>query len=84
VLTQQIAVGGKAARCEDQRRAVRRRERPFPEDDDAAASCDRCREAAMRALDQLDWVVGYLYEIRKPKIARAIARNRRQILEHLR
>jgi hypothetical protein len=38
----------------------------------------------MRALDQLDWVVGYLYEIQKPKIARAIARNRRQILEHLR
>jgi hypothetical protein len=28
--------------------------------------------------------VGYLYDIRKPKIARAIARNRRQILEHLR
>jgi hypothetical protein len=38
----------------------------------------------MRALDQLEWVVGYLYEIRKPKIARAIARNRRQILEYLR
>jgi hypothetical protein len=38
----------------------------------------------MRALEQLEWVVGYLYEIRKPKIARAIARNRRQILEHLR
>jgi hypothetical protein len=45
---------------------------------------ERYREAAMRALDQLEWVVGYLYEIRKPKIARAIARNRRQILEYLR
>jgi hypothetical protein len=52
--------------------------------DDREREIERYREAAMRALDQLDWVVGYLYEIRKPKIARAIARNRRQILEHLR
>jgi hypothetical protein len=52
--------------------------------DDQEREIERYREAAMRALDQLEWVVGYLYEIRKPKIARAIARNRRQILEHLR
>jgi hypothetical protein len=52
--------------------------------DDRQREIERYREAAMRALDQLEWVVGYLYEIRKPKIARAIARNRRQILEHLR
>ena len=52
--------------------------------DDREREIERYREAAMRALDQLEWVVGYLYEIRKPKIARAIARNRRQILEHLR
>jgi hypothetical protein len=53
-------------------------------DDDREREIERYREAAMRALEQLEWVVGYLYEIRKPKIARAIARNRRQILEHLR
>ena len=52
--------------------------------DDREREIERYREAAMRALEQLEWVVGYLYEIRKPKIARAIARNRRQILEHLR
>jgi hypothetical protein len=52
--------------------------------DDRERETERYREAAMRALEQLEWVVGYLYEIRKPKIARAIARNRRQILEHLR
>jgi hypothetical protein len=52
--------------------------------DDREREIERYREAAMRALEQLEWVVGYLYEIQKPKIARAIARNRRQILEHLR
>ena len=52
--------------------------------DDREREIERYREAAMRALEQLEWVVGYLYEIRKPKIARAIARNRRQILEYLR
>jgi hypothetical protein len=52
--------------------------------DDREREIERYREAALRALEQLEWVVGYLYEIRKPKIARAIARNRRQILEHLR
>jgi hypothetical protein len=52
--------------------------------DNREREIERYREAAMRALDQLEWVVGYLYEIRKPKIARAIARNRKQILEHLR
>ena len=52
--------------------------------DDREREIERYREAAMRALEQLEWVVGYLYEIRKPKIARAIARNRRQILERLR
>jgi hypothetical protein len=52
--------------------------------DNREREIERYREAAMRALDQLEWVVGYLYEIRKPKIAQAIARNRRQILEYLR
>ena len=44
---------------------------------------ERYREAAERALDQLDWCVEYLHLVRKPEIARAIARNRRQILERL-
>jgi hypothetical protein len=45
---------------------------------------ERYREAAMAALDQLEWCINYLYWVRKPGIARAIARNRKQILKHLR
>ena len=45
---------------------------------------DRYRYAAEKALDQLDWCVDYLREIRKPEIARAIARNQREIRERLR
>jgi hypothetical protein len=45
---------------------------------------ERYREAAARALDQLEWCIEYLYAVRKPDIARALARNRRQILERLR
>jgi hypothetical protein len=44
----------------------------------------RYRRAATNALDQLEWCVAYLYRVRKPDIARAIDRNRRQILERLR
>jgi hypothetical protein len=44
----------------------------------------RYRRAATNALDQLEWCVEYLYRVRKPDIARAIDRNRRQILERLR
>jgi hypothetical protein len=44
----------------------------------------RYREAAMAALDQLEWCIDYLYRVRKPDLARAIARNRKQILERLR
>ena len=43
----------------------------------------RYREAATRALAQLEWCVNYLYRIRKPELARAIARNRTKILERL-
>jgi len=45
---------------------------------------ERYRYAAEQALDQLDWCVDYLREIRKPEIARAIARNHRQIRARLR
>jgi hypothetical protein len=45
---------------------------------------ERYRQAATSALDQLEWCIDYLYRVRKPDIARAIARNRNQILERLR
>jgi hypothetical protein len=45
---------------------------------------ERYREAAERALDQLEWCIDYLYRARKPDIARALARNRKQILERVR
>ena len=40
---------------------------------------DRYRRAAEETLDQLDWCVDYLYRIRKPEIAKAIAQNRASI-----
>jgi hypothetical protein len=45
---------------------------------------ERYREAATRALDQLEWCIEYLYRVHKPDIARALSRNRKQILERLR
>lgn len=45
---------------------------------------ERYREAAIQALDQLEWCVDYLYRMRKPQIARVVARNRKQILDRLR
>jgi hypothetical protein len=44
---------------------------------------DRNREAADSALGQLEWTVGYLHKIRKAEIARALDRNRKQILKDL-
>jgi hypothetical protein len=52
--------------------------------DDRNRELERYREAATHALDQLQWCIDYLYRVRKPDIARAIARNRAQILERLR
>jgi hypothetical protein len=45
---------------------------------------ERYREAASSALGQLEWAVGYLYEIRKPELASALDRNRKQIIESIR
>jgi hypothetical protein len=45
---------------------------------------ERYREAAASTLGQLEWVVRYLYEIRKPALARALDRNRKQIIESIR
>ena len=42
---------------------------------------ERYREASDSALGQLEWVVEYLYKIRKPQIAKALDRNRQQILK---
>ena len=45
---------------------------------------ERYQEAADSALGQLEWIVEYLHKIRKPGIARALDRNRRQIIEEIR
>jgi hypothetical protein len=44
---------------------------------------ERYRRAAINALAQLEWVVQYLYRIRKSELARAVDRNRKRILERL-
>lgn len=44
---------------------------------------ERYRQASDAALGQLEWVVGYLNKIHKPQIARALDRNRRQILQRV-
>jgi hypothetical protein len=44
---------------------------------------ERYRRATEQILDQLDWCVDYLYRIRKPRIARVIASNRREIRQRL-
>jgi hypothetical protein len=43
----------------------------------------RYREAANSALGQLEWIVDYLYKIHKTEIARALDRNRKQILNDI-
>jgi hypothetical protein len=53
------------------------------DDRDRDRQLERYREAARQALDQLEWCVDYLYRVRKPDIARAIGRNRKQILERI-
>jgi hypothetical protein len=50
-------------------------------DRDRDSEAERYRQAAIRALGQLEWCVDYLYGLRKPKLARALARNRKQIIE---
>jgi hypothetical protein len=44
---------------------------------------DRYRKAAEDALQQLDWVIGYLHGIRKTDISRALAKNRSYIRTRL-
>jgi hypothetical protein len=49
-----------------------------------APELERYREAAERALDQLQWCIDYLYRVRKPEIARALSSNRSQIMKRRR
>jgi hypothetical protein len=42
---------------------------------------ERYRLAALEALNQLEWCIDYLYGQRKAQIARAISRNRSQIIK---
>ena len=44
---------------------------------------DRYRKAAEDALQQLDWVIGYLHGIRKLELSRALAKNRSHIRTQL-
>jgi hypothetical protein len=39
------------------------------------------RDAAVAALDQLEWCISYLHGLRKANLARALQRNRDQIVE---
>jgi hypothetical protein len=45
---------------------------------------ERYREAAELALEQLQWCVGYLHQIRKHTLANRLKHNREQILDQLR
>jgi hypothetical protein len=45
---------------------------------------ERYREALELALDQLEWCIDYLHRVRKPDIARALSRNRSQIMKRIR
>jgi hypothetical protein len=47
------------------------------------AECERYRQAAEDALQQLDWCIGYLHGIRKLDVSRALARNRSYIRSQL-
>jgi hypothetical protein len=53
-------------------------------DGDVEREIERYREAAERALDQLEWCIDYLYRVRKPDIARTLSRNRSQIMKRIR
>ena len=45
--------------------------------------CERFRQAAEDALQQLDWCIGYLHGIRKVDVSRALAKNRSYIRQQL-
>jgi hypothetical protein len=51
--------------------------------DDRDREIERYRQAALHALRQLEWIVGYLHKLRKSDLAKALDRNRKQILARL-
>lgn len=51
--------------------------------DGRQTEAERYRQAADDALQQLEWCIGYLHGIRKPRISGALARNRRVIRRQL-
>jgi hypothetical protein len=53
-------------------------------DRDRDREIGRYRQAAISTLEQLEWVIGYLRKIRKPELAEALERNRKQIIERIR
>jgi hypothetical protein len=50
------------------------------EDRELEREGERYRRAALEALGQLEWCIQYLYEQRRVDIARALSRNRNQII----
>jgi hypothetical protein len=52
-------------------------------DSDLRKECERYRQAAEDALQQLDWCIGYLHGIRKLDVSRALAKNRSYIRSEL-
>jgi hypothetical protein len=54
---------------------------PEDEDRELEREGERYRRAALEALGQLEWCIQYLYEQRRVDIARALSRNRNQIIQ---
>lgn len=52
--------------------------------DEREQEAERYRAAADQALEQLQWVVDYLHEIRKHEVAKGLERNRSRIREEAR
>jgi hypothetical protein len=50
------------------------------EDREPTTESERYRRAAVQALEQLEWCVDYLYRVSKADIAKAISRNRNEII----
>jgi hypothetical protein len=49
--------------------------------DEGQRDVERYREAANRALEQLEWLVSYFHRIRKPDIAASLDKNRKTIVK---
>jgi hypothetical protein len=47
------------------------------------SEAERYRKAAQMTLEQLDWCVEYLRSLRKPRIAKQVAKNRSTIASRL-